>query len=106
MAQGENRRQRTYLELKLHTVSLVSNLLAPITSNVQTNSCSESQRNREKQRAAVKKEMIATYHFISAVHSMVFGMHSNIFVPVYHFPAVLITKWLHSGRQIKTCGGK
>ena len=36
--------KRTFLELQ--TVSLVSNLLAPITSNVQTYSCSESQRDR------------------------------------------------------------
>lgn len=48
MAQGESRRQRTFLELRLQTVSLVSNLLAPITSNVQTYSCSESLRNRDK----------------------------------------------------------
>lgn len=49
MAQGESRRQRTFLELRLQTVSLVSNLLAPITSNVQTYSCSESWRDRETQ---------------------------------------------------------
>lgn len=32
MAQGESRRQRTFLELSLQTVSLVSNFLAPVTS--------------------------------------------------------------------------
>lgn len=35
MTQGESKRQRTFLELRLPTVSLVSNLLAPVTSNVQ-----------------------------------------------------------------------
>lgn len=32
MAQGESGRQRTFLELSLQTVSLVSNFLAPVTS--------------------------------------------------------------------------
>lgn len=46
IAQGESRRQRTFLELRQQTVSLVSNLLAPITSNVQTYSTAV-QRFRE-----------------------------------------------------------
>lgn len=55
MAQGESRRQRTFLERRLQTVSLVSNLLALITSNEQTYSCSETLRNRQTGKAAAAR---------------------------------------------------
>lgn len=48
MAQGESRRQRTFLERRLQTASLVSNLLAPITSNrTDIQLFSESEKHRQ-----------------------------------------------------------
>lgn len=95
----------------MQAVSLVSNLLAPITSNVQTYSCSKSLRNRQTGTGTSSKGGQWLHHAVlfSVQYSVVDRMGSNITKQIcFQLRCILVSKRLLSNIQmwseIAACG--